>query len=756
MAKLFSRRTFLISGGVLVGTAVTGLAVGIGYLGSLDTDGFEPMAGADGRMMLNAFINIDRSGQVTLMTPRTEMGQGIQTGLATLVAEELEVDAALVRAVHPVAEMPFYGNYTLLLDTRPEDVSGPLQWIGKRVFASIPYIGTGGSTSIPDAWVQYRTAGASAREMLIAAAAGQWRVAPEECRAKAGVVTHAKSGKALTYGELIDLAVEQEPKPDVTLKTPERFTVIGSEVPRLDIPAKVRGEPVYGIDVLPEGAVYGAVEMSPALGGKVETYDEKAARGVKGVIDVTQIGDDTLGVVATSWWSARKALEAASPVFSPGANGSVSAGSIAASLRHALDGQDLHVREEAGDMAAAQGDAVSARFETPPVTHVCMEPQNATALYKTDGSLEIWASTQSPIILRWGGQRGVELMGKSVGTITNHVTITGGGFGRRTEFDVNLQAAALAARNPGKPVKLIWTREQDVSRGTYRSPAVIDLTAKLGTDGLPAAFGARVATGALATQFGDRVLPTGGEAATKDPHSVEGLVKMPYRIANRRIEQAPVEMPFQIGYWRSNGFANNVFAAEHFLDECAALAKSDPVDYRRRLLKDQRLAVLLELLAEKSGWGTDLPAGRGRGVALAHGFRSYCGHMVEVEVHDDGALKVTRVVSAMDCGIVVNPGNVRAQVEGAVLWGLSTALYGRITFEEGAVVESNFDTYPICALNECPEIEVHLVENTERPGGVGEPGVPAVAPALANAILAVTGKPQRTLPMLNDDGVLTL
>lgn len=756
MAKLLSRRTFLISGGVLAGAAVTGLAVGVGYLGSLDLEGLAPMPGPDGKMMFNAFVTIDPDGKVRALVPRTEMGQGVYTGLATLLAEELEVDPATIEVSHPVRELPCYGNYTLLLETRPEDVSGPLQWLGQRIFAAIPYIGTGGSTSIQDAWVQYRVAGASAREMLISAAARKWNVDRSGCAAKAGVVTHEASGKSATYGELATAAVSEQPVTDVALKSPDAFTAIGSEVARVDIPAKVRGEPVYGIDLVPEGTLYGAVEMAPSFGGRLAGFDEAAARAVKGVVDVTRIGEDALGVVATSWWSARKALEAAAPTFDDGPHGSASSESITKALEGAIEAGAFHIREEAGDVAGAKGDTVAARYAMPPATHLCMEPQNATALWQDDGSIELWSSSQSPIVMRWAGQKGVELAGKSASTVTDHVAITGGGFGRRTEFDVNLQAAMLAARNPGKPVKVIWTREQDVAQGTYRSPAVVDLSAKLGSDGLPSAFSAQVASGALSTDFGDRVLPTGGDPAEKDPFAVEGLVHMPYRLPNRKIEMVPVDMPFPIGFWRSNGYANNVFASEHFLDECAAKAGIDPVEYRRKLITDPRLTGVLDMLAEKSNWSTPLGEGRGRGIALRKSFESYCGHVIEVAVDGRGALKVDRVVSVVDCGIVVNPGNVRAQIEGAVLWGLSASLYGRITVEGGRITETNFDSYPICTLEECPEIDVHLVKSGERPGGIGEPGVPPVAPALANAVLAVTGKPQRTLPMLNADGLLTI
>ena len=756
MGKVLSRRTFLISGGVLAGAAVTGLAVGVGYLGSLDLEGMAPMPGPDGRMMFNAFVTIDGDGTVRALVPRTEMGQGVHTGLATLLAEELEVDPAKIQVSHPVRELPCYGNYTLLLETRPEDISGPLQWFGQRIFAAIPYIGTGGSTSIQDGWTQYRVAGASAREMLISAAAAKWGVDRAECIARAGTVQHAASGKSATYGELATAAVTEKPVTDIALKSPDAFSAIGSEVPRVDIPAKVRGEPIYGIDMVPDGALYGAVEMAPTFGGRLAGFDETAARAVKGVVDVTAIGEDALGVVAGSWWSARKALEAAAPAFDAGPHAETSSASIAQALEGAIEAGAFHVRDEAGDVAAAKGEAVAARYTTPPATHLCMEPQNATALWKDDGSLELWSSSQSPIVMRWAGQRGVELAGKSAKTVTDHVTITGGGFGRRTEFDVNLQAAMLAARNPGKPVKLIWTREQDVSQGTYRSPAVIDLSAKLGADGLPAAFAAQVASGALSTDFGDRVLPTGGEPAEKDPFAVEGLVHLPYRLPNRKIEMVPVDMPFPIGFWRSNGYANNVFASEHFLDECAAKAGIDPVEYRRKLIADPRLLGVLEMLADKSGWSSPPGAGRGRGIALRKSFESYCGHVIDVAVDGKGAVKVEKVVSVVDCGIVINPGNVRAQIEGAVLWGLSASLYGRITVEGGRITETNFDSYPICTLDECPEIDVHLVKSAERPGGIGEPGVPPVAPALANAVLAATGKPQRTLPMLNEDGVLNI
>jgi isoquinoline 1-oxidoreductase subunit beta len=755
MAKLLSRRGFLISGGVLLGTVATGAALGVGYLSTLDLDGMTPGIGPDGRLDLNAFISIDPRGQITAYVARLEMGQGIQTGLATLIAEELAVDPASINVVHPTEPLPAYGNYTMPLGTRPEDVAGPVQWVVKRFFATLPYIGTGGSTSVMDGWTQYRMAGASARDLLMAAGAAEMAVPLAELTAADGYIRHAASGKQMAYGDLVAKAITLPPPGPPILKEAAAFTRIGRDTPRVDLRAKVTGQAIYGIDAAPDGLLYAAVAMPPPAGGALTGFDDTAARAVKGVVDVMTIGPDdaSLGVavIANSYWSAKRGIEAAAAAFTarqPDAN----AETVGIALQALLDGSDMAERMTVGDVATATGDAFSATYDTQSLAHACMEPMSATVLHKGDGVFEVWGSAQSPVMMRIGVEKAAALTDAPVTDVTSHVLFAGGGFGRKGEADAYRLCAAVAVKHTGTPIKLIYSREDDLGHGTYLPQTRMMLTATLAPDQTIVAFTAKVAGASVGTEFGTRWLPF-TEAAETDLCLLEGYETFPYAIPHQRVATAAMVPPLPTGFWRSNGHFYNGFAIESFVDECAAKVGVDPLTYRRAMARDDaRQMRVYDALARMSDWATPLPAGRGRGRGIA-AFESYgtmLGIVVMVTVDGD-ALRVDRVIAAADPGIVLNPDIVRQQIESSIIWALSAALSQRLTLQDGRVVETNFDSFPLLTLADCPVIDVEIIPSDGRPGGVGETAVGPLAPALANAIFAASGRRIRQLPLLMED-----
>jgi isoquinoline 1-oxidoreductase subunit beta len=753
MAKLLSRRSFLITGAALAGVAVAGVAVGAGYLASLDLEGLSPRLGPDGRLDLNAFVSIASSGEITVYAGHLEMGQGIQTGAATLVAEELGVDPALIKVLHPAEPLPAYGNYTLILDTRPEDVSGATQWVAKRFFATLPYIGTGGSTSIKNIWVHYRLAGATARELLIDAAAKKLNKPRDTFKTENGFVI-AGDGSKLSFGELAALAVNEKPRDDIKLKAPSGFKTIGKDVARVDLPAKVSGKAVYGIDAAPEGLIYAAAALPPPVGGKLKSFDEAAARAIKGVIDVVAIEDKDrslgLAVVANSYWTAKQAVAAAKPVFEA-FNAKATNEMVVASLVTALKG-DMAERIKLGS-APARGESFEAAYETVALAHACMEPMSATILHKGNGDFEVWGSAQSPVIMTIGVEKAAAIAGFTISNVTNHVLFAGGGFGRKSEADAYRICAVLAAKHTGKPVKLIYSREDDIGHGTYLPFTRNEMKAVFDGAGKPVSLAAKVAGASVQNEFGTRWLPFTDSADADGPHK-EAHHEIAYQIPHHTLHSKGEAQPLPTGYWRANGNYYNGFAIESFIDECAHRAKADPLTYRHSISKDDaRLKRVYEKLALMSGWAAPLPAGRGRGIAAFESYGTMTGVVVEVSVTGD-RVTVDRIFAAADPGIVINPGIVRQQIESSIIWGLSAALSERLTLKDGVLAETNFDSYPIVTMAECPEITVEVIVSDGPPGGVGETAVGPLAPALANAIFAASGRRIRSLPLLNVDGTL--
>ncbi|MBR0641916.1 xanthine dehydrogenase family protein molybdopterin-binding subunit [Plastoroseomonas hellenica] len=754
MPRFLSRRSFLFTGAAVGGTALVAAVGGVGYLATVDMDG--PDSFVDGnRAVLNAFVAVHADGRVVIQAPRTEMGQGIHTGLAMLVAEELDIPFDdLISVEHPVEQLAVYANYAAPLRTRPEDARGPIMWAAKRALGLLPLMNTAGSSSTMGLWFPMRVAGAAARHMLVTAGAARLGVPVGELTTSDGFVHHGASHRSIPYGALARDAAAVPPPREPALRPASAWRLIGRSQPRVDLPGKVRGEPVFGADVVLPNMLHAAIRQAPVFGaGVARLVNAAEVRAQPGVIDVAVIDGRSVAVVAGSWWQAEAAARRLDVQWTRTEADGVTSAGLAASLHAALDSDDPYVHLVEGDVEAGfrpgAARVVEATYTAPFLTHACMEPMNATAIIHGDGAAEAWCPSQSPLFMRWGVNRGAGLANVDPSSVTCHITMNGGAFGRRTDMDVVVQAAFLAARHRGRPVKLMWSREEDIGRGVFRSHAAARLRAALGPDGLPIAYDARVAAQAMQQSAASRNLPFGnGGSARGDRFTLEGLDKAHYSFPNRRVRSQHVPSHMPIGAWRSNGFSFNTFFAESFVDECAAAAGADPVAYRRALLRDSpRHLAVLNRVAALAGWGMPMPPGRGRGIAIEEAYESVVAQVAEVTVAADGEVTVDRVFCAIDVGIVVNPDAVAAQMEGGILFGVTTALMSAITIEDGAVVESNFHDFPMQRLRNAPEVVVEMVPSDLPPGGAGEPGIVPVAAAIANAIHAATGRRLRSLPL---------
>lgn len=671
---------------------------------------------------LNAFVRIAEDDTIAIALPQSEMGQGVFTALPMLVAEELDADWARVQPEHGAAHKAY------------------AQTLGPGVRMQV----TGGSTSVP-AWHQpLREAGATARAMLVAAAAARWDVSPAECTTENSVVTHAASGKSARYGELVSEAARMSPPAGVQLKDPADYRIIGTDLPRADLVAKVDGTAAFGMDTRLAGMKYATVVACPVFGGRVGSVDEAAARAVPGVLDVLAF-DDFVAVVADSTWHAKKGAEALSVTWDEGPNADLSSAAISAALRDALDDDGARKMRKDGKARKLLAEAetiIEADYEVPYVHHATMEPMNCTAHVQTD-RCDVWAPTQAQTLaVNTASKRS----GLSKDKVFVHTTFLGGGFGRRGQDDFVDQAVQIATRTDG-PVQLVWTREEGFRHGFYRPAFTCRQRATLTADGRrPHAWHARAS--------GDNVLRLWVPGLLEDlkfldTFAVEGLPESPYAIEHVLVEYARREFKVPIGFWRSVGHSHNAFFKEGFFDEIAHAAGRDPVELRRELLEHHpRERAVLDKAAEAAGWGSP-PAGRHQGVALHESFGSIVAEVAEISV-TDGQLKVHKVTAAVDCGPVVHPDTVHAQVMGAIGFGLSEALRGRIEIDKGRVVQSNFHDYPLLSMAEMPEVEVHIIEDSGGPvGGIGEVGTPPIAPAVCNAIFAATGQRIRSLPILD-------
>ncbi len=659
----------------------------------------------------NAWVHIGDDNTITLLCARSEMGQGVYTALPMLIAEELNVDLA---AIHVAAAPsgPVYAN----------------AFLGAQI--------TGGSTSVREGWEKLRLAGAQVRVMLVSAAANRWGVDATQCRAEKGLV-HGPGSRKATFGELAEDAAKLPAPAEVALKDPKNFTIVGKRTKRLDTPAKVNGTAVYGIDVKLPGMVYASLEQCPVIGGKVRSYDAAKARTMPGVIDVVQIPDG-VAVVADSYWHARKAREALAVQWDEGAGAALSTASMLAGVRDAAEKEKIISIKKTGDTATALATAtkvIRAEYVSPYLAHATLEPMNFTADVR-NGKCRLIGPTQ----FQQGAQGAVAAaLGCKAEDVTVETTFLGGGFGRRLDLDFIVQAAQIS-QAVGKPVKLLWTREDDMTHDFYRPMALHRLAAGLDTAGRPVALTFQLTSQSVTQRaFG---LPKD----TLDAFMVEAAVA-PYAIPNLTHDLVIHDTGLRVGYWRSVSHALNAFANECFMDELATAAGQDPVAYRLGLLQEQpRFAAVLKLAAGKAGWGQPLPAGRTHGVALMEGYDTFMAQVAEISVAK-GVITVHRVVVAADLGHMINPDTVEAQIRSSIVFGLTAALHGEITLVAGRVQQSNFHDYPVLRMNDTPQIEIVLVESTEKPGGIGEPATALIGPAVANALFAATGKRVRQLPL---------
>jgi isoquinoline 1-oxidoreductase subunit beta len=737
MGKI-TRRLFIGTGVV----AATGLAVGAGYLSSLDLKGIKTHGGT----RLNAWIEILADNSVKIFAPRAEMGQGAHMGIATLIAEELDVPLSSITVEHASELLPAYINTMLAVGKRPEDVTGLVDKTMQRAFSTFPYIGTGGSTTLPDAWVPMRVAGATAREMIIAAAAQKWAVANKsEISVADGVVTHTPSKRTATYGELTAVAAQLTPPTDVNLKSPDQFKLIGkTNQARVDLPAKVNGTAIYGVDVKAPGMMIATLVQAPRIGATVKSVDDSAAKNMPGVTKIIK-RDTYVAVVGKSYWFAKQALDALKIEWQGGE--AVNTVDLEKGLETAFSTGKPHEFRKAGDSSVQLTAAklvIEARYSVPYLAHMCMEPMNATAWFKPDGSLEVWAPCQGSVIMKLAADASL----KSVPKIAKYnTTYLGGGFGRRGERDYVMQALQIAEDMPGTPVKLIWSREEDMAHDLYRPAALAKMRGAVDAKGKITALEADIAVQSVAQAFAKRSLPYSVDGAS-DKMNVEGLDTLPYALPNIRIASKVTELPVPVGNWRSVGNSQNAFFAESFVDELAHAANADPLDFRITLLKDNpRVLAVAQKLKEISGWGSALPENTARGVAIVESFLSIVGEVAEVSVTKEGTLKVHRVHCVVDCGVAVNPNVIAAQIQSGVHYGLSAALYGKTTFKDGMAEQLNFDAQDVLRLATAPEVIVHIMPSTAAPGGIGEPGTPPIAPAVANAIFALTKNRVRSLPL---------
>jgi isoquinoline 1-oxidoreductase beta subunit len=670
-------------------------------------DGFAP----------NAFIRIGKDGQVVLTMPYVEMGQGTYTSIPMLIAEELEVDLSQVRLEHAPPDEKRYGN---------------------------PLIGgvqaTGNSNAVRAAWQPMRLAGATARSMLIAAAAQRWNVEPASCHARSGEVIHGPTARRLKYGELAADATRMPIPDNVMLKRPEDFKLIGTPAKRLDAAAKVNGTATYGIDARPPGIKIATLAQSPVFGGRVKSVDDTAARAVKGVRQIVRL-DDAVAVVADHMGAAKKGLAALVVEWDDGPHAKLNTDDIGDELEKATRNPGT-VAQNIGDVAGAMASAatkVEATYQVPFLAHATMEPMNCTVDVRAEGC-EVWVGSQ---VLARAQAAAAKVTGLPLDKIVVHNHLIGGGFGRRLEID-GVARAVQIAQNVEGPVKVVWTREEDIQHDMYRPYWFDRMSAGLDASGMPVAWNHRFAGSSIIARWAPPSFKNG-----LDPDTTEGAIDLVYGLPSMHVEYARVEpRGIPTAFWRSVGPSHTVFVVESFMDELAAAAKQDPVAYRLALLdKAPRAKAVLALAAEKAGWGQPLPERVGRGASLQFVFATYLAQVAEVEVSRDGAVRVRRVVCAVDCGTVINPDTVQAQIQSAIIFGITAALHGQITLKNGRVEQSNFHDYPMLRTNEAPAIEVYIIQSSEPPGGMGECGTSAIVPAVANAIFAATGKRLRKMPV---------
>ena len=670
--------------------------------------------------MPNAFVRIGTDERVTVIVNHSEMGQGVYTSLPMLLADELDADWTKV-GFEPAPVDPKYNHPAF----------------GMQM--------TGGSSSVYSGLQQFREAGAAARAMLIAAAAQQWSVPASDCRTESGAVLHGS--RKLSYGQLAGTAAKLTPPEHVQLKDPKDFKLIGKPIKRLDTPEKLNGGAVFGIDVKLPGMVTAVIARPPIFGAKMKSFDDARARSMPGVKKIVAIPAG-VAVIADTFWQAKTAREALRVEWDEGAMQNFNTSEMMHQFRERAKAPGTSVRKD-GDVATASvAKKIEAVYEVPYLSHLMMEPLNCTVDLRAD-SCEVWTGSQFQTIDR---ANAAKVAGLPPEKVQLHTTFLGGGFGRRANPQSDFVVEAVyVAKAAGVPVKVIWTREDDMQGGWYRPAFLHAIEGGVDANGNAVSWRSRLVGQSImaGTPFAAAMM----KGKAYDPASVEGVDDLPYEIPNLTVESHQAEIGVPVQWLRSVGHSHTAFATECFVDELAGLAQKDPYQFRRALLqKHPRHLGVLDLAAQKAGWGKPLPKGMGRGIAVHFAFESYSAHVAEVSV-EDGNVRVHRMVCAIDCGQYVNPGIIAAQTEGGAIFGASAALFQELTFDKGRLQQTNFNSFPVMRMNECPSIETHIVDNHEKSGGIGEPGVPCAAPAIANAVFAATGKRIRKLPIRMSEAV---
>jgi isoquinoline 1-oxidoreductase beta subunit len=748
-------RRQLITTGIVSGLAAGG-GLGLVYARRIldDGDAVAKFAAPSGReAALNAWLRIGEDGRIVCGVHRAEMGQGVTTSLPMLLAEELDADWRQVTWEFTPVDKDYF-NFGILLRGRPLGPTEGRFWAGvgtgliREVFHQLGMSLTISSSSTIDAWDTLRQAGAEARGMLVAAAAARWSVPVGRLETANSLVSDPETGRKLTYGELAADAARQQPSGKPRLKQPKDFRLLGRSLPRLDVPAKVAGTARFAIDTVLPGMLFGAVRHSPHVGGRIGMLDDQAARAIPGVIDVLTLGDRAVAVIGGDTWTAQRGADALLIGAVAGDPVQPDSEVLQRAYREALDAPGASVfRDDEGLAAALGAEPLTAIYELPFLAHVCMEPMNCTALFDA-GRLVVWAPTQAPSIAR---HEAAKAAGIAPEQVEIRSTLMGGGFGRRADMDFVVEAAHAAMAVPGRPIKLTWSREEDVRHDMYRPAATGRVRGALGADGRIAALDYTLVSESVVASNNRRTPnPRGGEAAT-DRSALTGAFSPRYVVPLARMRYVPREDGIPTGFWRSVSNSINPFLLESFVDELAHSAGVDPVEFRLRHLEGLPAEqAVLKAAARLGRWTEALPEAPGqrygRGVAFFESHDSLVAQVVEVSVAEDGQLRVERIACVVDCRTVIHPDAVEAQITGGILDALSAALKGRITVRDGAVEQGNFDDYPWLRLADTPEIVVELLPQGGRPGGVGEPGVPGIAPALANAIFAATGQRLRSLP----------
>ncbi|NKE70796.1 xanthine dehydrogenase family protein molybdopterin-binding subunit [Nitrospiraceae bacterium HYJII51-Mn-bac16s-1-B09] len=732
-SKEVSRRVFL----QMFGLSAAGLVLAV-HFGELPAWAEEPAAPPGLPLTPNAYLRIGRDGKITFIAPRADMGQGIHTSTAQLVAEELDVDPADFKIEHAPPNDPVYG------------IPSGVQL-------------TGASSSIAGLWLPMRQVGAITRSMLVAAAAKEWKVNPATLRTEKGVVYHDAGKRQAAYGGLVDAVAKMDPpKADVPpryfflfdgntpptevrhgvkLKDPKDFKVIGKSIPRIEATEKVKGAPLYGIDVRLPGMLVATVKASPVFGGKLKSVNDAKAMKIKGVQKVVKL-ENAVAVVADHFWAAKQGLQALEITWDEGPHANVSNADIVRDLAKAAESEGLVIRNEGDPAKGLKGAAkrIDATYELPFLAHATMEPMNCTVHVRPD-HCEVWTGTQTPSITQIVAAQVTGLKPEQV-TVHNHWL--GGGFGRRLEMDVLVQAI-LIAKNFDRPVKLVWTREEDIQHDLYRPYYYDKVSAGVDKNGKIVGWTHRLVGSSVVARYAPVLILED----KIDPDAMDGVRQYPYDLQNVKVDYVAKEPPgVPTGFWRGVSVGHNTFVQESLMDELAHAAGKDPVEFRKQhLSKDKRAKAVLERVAKEAGWGKPMPAGKGRGIAVSRVWGSYLGMVAEVSVSKAGDVRVERVLCAVDCGIAINPGHVKSQIEGGIIFGLAPVFLDAITIKNGRVEQSNFHDYRLIRMSDTPDIEVFVIDSGEAPSGIGETGTAMVVPAVTNAIFAATGKRLRKIPV---------